>query len=128
VWSDVCVIDIEGSDAQDSCIPGGVDVTDQIYKAFGRKVRTRREGLRITQSDLSVRLGLSRASIANIEAGRQAVLLHQFLALADALAIPPMDLVPPPQPAGDPPDLPEEVMKFMQTYKLRTKADRQSDQ
>ena len=99
-------------------------MTDQIYAAFGRKVRTRREAMRITQSDLSTRIGLSRASIANIEAGRQAVLLHQFLALADALTIPPMELVPPQQPAGDPPDLPEEVMKFMQTYKLRTKADR----
>jgi transcriptional regulator with XRE-family HTH domain len=102
----------------------GVVVTDQIYAAFGRKVRTRREAIRITQSDLSTRIGLSRASIANIEAGRQAVLLHQFLALADALTIAPMELVPPPQLAGDPPDLPEEVMKFMQTYKLRTKADR----
>lgn len=103
-------------------------MTDQIYAAFGRKVRTRREAMRITQSGLSARIGLSRASIANIEAGRQAVLLHQFLALADALAIPPMDLIPPPQQTSDPPDLPEEVMKFMQTYKLRTKADRQSGQ
>ncbi|WP_216856885.1 helix-turn-helix domain-containing protein [Acidisoma sp. S159] len=103
-------------------------MTDQIYAAFGRKVRTRRESMRITQSDLSARIGLSRASIANIEAGRQAVLLHQFLALADALTIPPMELVPPQQPPADPPDLPEEVMKFMQTYKLRTKADRRSGQ
>ena len=105
-----------------------MDVTDEIYATLGRRVRTRREDLRLTQAELSAKIGLSRASIANIEGGRQAVLVHQFLALAEALTIPPMDLIPSTQPAINPPDLPEEVMKFMQTYKTRNRADRRSGQ
>jgi transcriptional regulator with XRE-family HTH domain len=69
-------------------------MTDQIYATLGRSVRTRREALRLTQADLAAKIGLSRASVANIESGRQAVLLHQFLALAEALTVPPMDLIP----------------------------------
>lgn len=101
-------------------------MTDEIYATLGRSVRTRREQLRLTQADLSAKVGLSRASIANIEGGRQAVLLHQFLALAAALTIPPMDLIQSAQPDSTPPDLPEEVMKFMQTYKTRTRDSRRS--
>ncbi|HET6184550.1 MAG TPA: helix-turn-helix transcriptional regulator [Acetobacteraceae bacterium] len=101
-------------------------MTDEIYATLGRRVRTRREQLRLTQADLSAKVGLSRASIANIEGGRQAVLLHQFLALAEALTIPPVDLIPSAQPDTTPPDLPEEVMKFVQTYKTRTRDSRRS--
>ena len=68
----------------------------------------------MTQAELSVRIGLSRASVANIESGRQAVLLHQFLALASALSTPPSDLLPTAEPAGGRPDLPERVRKFME--------------
>jgi transcriptional regulator with XRE-family HTH domain len=103
------------------------DVTEEIYSRLGRRVRTRREQLRLTQADLSAKVGLSRASIANIESGRQAVLLHQFLALAEALTVPPMDLIPSTQPAGNTPDLPEEVMKFVQTYRMRNRDTRRSD-
>jgi transcriptional regulator with XRE-family HTH domain len=111
---------------QDSGIQGNMDVTDEIYATLGRRVRTRREELRLTQADLSAKIGLSRASIANIEGGRQAVLLHQFLALAEALTVPPMDLIPSTQPASNSPDLPEEVMKFMQTHTARSSTSRRS--
>ena len=33
-------------------------MTDQIYVTLGRKVRTRREDLRLTQSDLAAKIGL----------------------------------------------------------------------
>lgn len=69
----------------------------------------------MTQAELSARIGLSRASVANIESGRQAVLLHQFLALASALSTPPLNLLPTAEPAGVKPDLPEHVRKFMET-------------
>jgi transcriptional regulator with XRE-family HTH domain len=105
-----------------------MDVTDEIYATMGRRVRARREDLRLTQADLAAKIGLSRASIANIEGGRQAVLLHQFLALAEALTIPPMDLIPFAQPASNPPDLPEEVMKFMRTHTGRNRTSRRSGQ
>jgi transcriptional regulator with XRE-family HTH domain len=56
-----------------------------IYKAFGRAIATRRKELGLTQADLAGRVGMSRASIANIERGRQNVLLHHVYSLASAL-------------------------------------------
>lgn len=58
---------------------------DAIYRAFGQAVATRRKGLNLTQATLAARVGISRASIANIESGRQNVLLHHVYALAAAL-------------------------------------------
>jgi transcriptional regulator with XRE-family HTH domain len=58
---------------------------EAIYKAFGRAVATRRKELDLTQADLAGRVGMSRASIANIERGRQNVLLHHVYSLASAL-------------------------------------------
>ena len=57
----------------------------EIYRIFGRRVSVERSALGMSQEELARRVGLSRASIANIEAGRQRVLLHQVLALAYAL-------------------------------------------
>jgi len=59
--------------------------SEAIYKAFGKAVATRRRTLGWTQSDLAGRVGMSRASVANIECGRQSVLLHHVYALASAL-------------------------------------------
>lgn len=58
---------------------------DDFYLAFGRQVAARRLSLGKSQKDVASEVGLSRASIANIERGRQAVLLHQVYALASAL-------------------------------------------
>jgi len=58
---------------------------EAIYKAFGRAVATRRKKLGLTQAKLAGRVGMSRASIANIESGRQNVLLHHVYTLASAL-------------------------------------------
>ena len=58
-----------------------------IYQPFGRMVATRRKALELTQVQLAGKSGLSRASIASIESGRQNVLLHHVYALADALQL-----------------------------------------
>ena len=58
---------------------------ESIYKAFGRGVATRRKELELTQAELAARVGISRASVANIESGRQNVLLHHVYGLARAL-------------------------------------------
>ena len=41
----------------------------------------------MTQSEIATKVGISRASVANIEAGRQKVLLHQVYLFASALSL-----------------------------------------
>lgn len=60
-------------------------VGDPVYRAFGGAVSTRRKALGLTQAQLANKVKMSRASIANIESGRQNILLHHVYALADAL-------------------------------------------
>jgi DNA-binding XRE family transcriptional regulator len=62
---------------------------EACHGAFGIKVRQIREVLDITQDDLAKRVGLSRASIANIEVGRQRVLLDDVEKFANALGTTP---------------------------------------
>jgi transcriptional regulator with XRE-family HTH domain len=66
-----------------------------IYAALGDAVSTRRKKLGLTQADVAKKVGLSRASVANIECGRQKVLLHHVYLLAQALNLPSiMSLIP----------------------------------
>jgi transcriptional regulator with XRE-family HTH domain len=64
-----------------------------IYQTFGRAVAERRTG-RMTQLELARAIGISRASLANIERGEQRVYLHHVLALADVLGSDLLDLLP----------------------------------
>ncbi len=61
--------------------------TDPRYAAFGEAMATRRKKLKLNQAELASRVGLSRASIANIERGRQNVLLHHACDIAAALGL-----------------------------------------
>ena len=58
-----------------------------VYSALGESVAIRRKALGLTQSDIATKVGISRASVANIEAGRQKVLLHQVYLFAAALSM-----------------------------------------
>ena len=62
-----------------------VGLEGDLYRHVGNQIRRLREGAGLKQEDLSVRVGISRASIANVEAGRQAVPLHILLAIARTL-------------------------------------------
>ena len=79
-----------------------------IYREVGRNIRRYRASTHRTQAQLASQIGISRASLANIEAGRQQVLLHHLYAIADALDLDsPSALMPvPPSPDGDPAELP----------------------
>jgi transcriptional regulator with XRE-family HTH domain len=66
---------------------GNVTQPNPINVAFGRAVAKRRDELNMTQEKLAGLAGLSRASIASIEKGRQNILLHQVYDLAQALRL-----------------------------------------
>jgi transcriptional regulator with XRE-family HTH domain len=69
---------------------------DPVYRAFGNAVSTRRKAMALTQAQLASKVKMSRASIANIESGRQNILLHHVYALAAALDFAKVaDLLPP---------------------------------
>ena len=59
--------------------------TDALYRNLGNRIRDLRKKTRRTQDQIARRVGISRASLANIEAGRQQVLVHHLVALAKAL-------------------------------------------
>jgi transcriptional regulator with XRE-family HTH domain len=66
-----------------------------LYHRLGRAVATRRTELGLTQEEVARKLGLSRASLANLENGRQRIMVHQLFALVNALKLKSvLDLVP----------------------------------
>jgi len=67
---------------------------DAIYKIVGDRIRARRKTLGLTQAQLAQRLEISRASLANIETGRQSVLVHNLYSIARAIDLTPESLLP----------------------------------
>jgi transcriptional regulator with XRE-family HTH domain len=71
------------------------DDQNRIYAQIGSKVFDCRKLRGLTQKDLAERVALTRASIANIESGRQKVMLHTLYQIADILGVQPSELLPP---------------------------------
>ena len=67
---------------------------EPIYKTIGGIIRQRRRRLDLAQAKLAGLLGISRATLASIETGRQRVLVHHLYAFAEALNMKPSDLLP----------------------------------
>jgi len=59
---------------------------DDLYAEVGRKLRQARVTQGLSQEKLAQQLGISRASVVNIEAGRQRAPLHLLWQLSEALA------------------------------------------
>jgi transcriptional regulator with XRE-family HTH domain len=61
--------------------------TEALYQFVGRNIRRARElsAKRLSQEKLASKLGISRASIVNIEAGRQHAPLHVLWRVAEIL-------------------------------------------
>lgn len=71
-----------------------------LYGRIGDAVRKRRREMGLTQQNLADRLDISRASLANIEVGRQRILVHHLYDLARALGLEVAALLPrSPEPA-----------------------------
>lgn len=86
-----------------------------LYRGVGKRVRLLRTRARMTQEQLADSLGVTRSSIANLEAGRQRSPLHLYVGIAQALGVSMTDLV---EDAGATPDslprLPDEVSREME--------------
>jgi transcriptional regulator with XRE-family HTH domain len=69
---------------------------ERFYADLGRRLRWHRERRHMTQQQLGEVLDppTTRASIANIEAGKQRVLAHTLVQLADALGASVSELLP----------------------------------
>jgi transcriptional regulator with XRE-family HTH domain len=72
----------------------GPVIPDPIYKYIGALIKARRKTLQLKQENLASMLGISRGALANIETGRQNVLVHQLYKYAAALQLTPFDLLP----------------------------------
>lgn len=73
---------------------GSEKQVDAFYASLGGRVKRGRRQANMSQADLAAQLGLSRASIANLEAGRQRPAAHQAVMIAEVLQIPIQDLLP----------------------------------
>lgn len=65
-----------------------------LYKQLGTIIKNRRRALGLTQELLANRLGISRASLANVETGRQRVLVHQLYRFAEQFGVSVATLLP----------------------------------
>ena len=66
----------------------------QFQQIFGERVKTRRRELRLTQSELSKRLHISRVHLANIEAGSRRTYMFLLARIAETLETPLEQLMP----------------------------------
>jgi len=73
-----------------------------FYADLGSRIQAHRRG-RLTQEQLAARLDppLTRAAIANMEAGKQGVLVYTLVQIADQLGVPPAELLPAHRSEGD---------------------------
>lgn len=62
-------------------------LAEALQQRVGARIRELRAGRGLTQLRLAERSGISRPSVANVEAGRQNVSLRQLCALALALDV-----------------------------------------
>lgn len=66
----------------------------KFYQWVGKKIAKARKKSKLKQEDLATMIGRSRASIANIERGKQTPPLFVFWVIADKLQIDIKDILP----------------------------------
>ena len=72
-----------------------------FYAQLGIRIKGAREERGLTQDALGDSVGLSRTSITNVEKGKQKVLLHTFVNIANTLKVNPESLLPKTQLSSD---------------------------
>lgn len=68
-------------------------MSESLYGEVGQRIRAARKAIGMSQELLALSIGVSRASVANIEAGRQGLLLRVLVSIAAALGIEPCMLL-----------------------------------
>jgi transcriptional regulator with XRE-family HTH domain len=94
----------------------------EIYEAVGQAIRAQRERRRMTQGELADLVKMSRASVTNIELGRQSLLVDQLCRFARALEVQPTDLLqcaPPPRAEDDSETLTPEAAAWIDRARRR---------
>ncbi|MDQ9172058.1 helix-turn-helix transcriptional regulator [Oxalobacteraceae bacterium R-40] len=66
----------------------------EVNVAFGALLSRLRKNAQLTQEELAGKISLSRSALANIERGNQGVTLVLIFAMAKALNLSPVDLIP----------------------------------
>jgi transcriptional regulator with XRE-family HTH domain len=84
-----------------------------FYPAFGERVKQAREAAGLTQLDLAKKIGLTRSSVANIEAGRQKPTVEKAAMAAIVLRCDPGWLLAGEQQAPPPLDAAERIVREM---------------
>lgn len=84
---------------------------DDFYVSLGSRVQRERKRANLSQAELAKRLDLTRASIANLEAGRQRPSALHAAMLADILDVPIQDLLPRPPRAAESALDPKEALR-----------------
>lgn len=67
---------------------------EALYEIVGERIRFEREKLNISQSRLSEDIGISRASVSNIEVGRHQIPLSNLYAISNVFKIDIKELIP----------------------------------
>lgn len=70
---------------------------DELARILGRNVRRRRAELGLTQAELALQLGISRAELSKIEQGHGNPRLRTVERMAYGLGLRPGDLLEPPE-------------------------------
>ena len=85
------------------------DADDELYRLIGRQISVKRRTPPndLSQFDLAEKLGMSRASIVNIECGRHRIQIHVLFQIARILGIEVQDLMPRFADSGPTPALPK---------------------
>jgi transcriptional regulator with XRE-family HTH domain len=105
-------------------VPGSTDAASlKFYKLVGDKVRLARLAAGLSQALLAEQVGLTRSSVANLEAARQRTSLYHFVLIARALKTDVGKLLPSEPSQYDPnltsdlsdklSDLPESAQEFV---------------
>jgi transcriptional regulator with XRE-family HTH domain len=109
---------------------------DPLYKVIGAIIKQRRKRLGMKQDTLAKQLAISRGSLANIEIGRQSILVHQLYRFAVALELTPNDLLPPAEapssredlaatfPSGLKPKQQQQIARLIEDAHAETAAER----